>query len=64
MRPTRVFQAFGLPTKVPLRWPDLNRGDEIHLTPELRDEVMSFYEPSNRALAEAIGIDLGQYGYY
>ena len=64
MRPTRLFQALGLPTKVPLRWPDFNRDDEIHLTPELRAEVMNFYESSNRATAEAIGIDLGQYGYY
>lgn len=63
-RPTRLFKALGLPTKIPLRWPDLNRDDEIHLTPKLREEVMSLYESSNRATAEAIGIDLGQYGYY
>lgn len=64
LRPTRLFQAFGLPTKVPFRWPDLNREDEIHLSPKLRKEVMSVYETSNRATAKAIDINIGHYGYY
>ena len=64
LRPTRLFQALGMPTKLPIRWPDFNRDDKIHLTPELRNEVMTVYEPSNRAVAEKIDIDLSQYGYY
>lgn len=64
LRPLSVFEGLGLPTEIPLRWPDLERGEEIRLTPQLEQEIMSTYEESNRALAEAIGMDLSRYGYY
>lgn len=64
LRPVRVFARFGLPTEIPIRWPDYEREEEIRLTPQLEQEIMSTYKKSNRALAEAIEMRLGQYDYY
>jgi hypothetical protein len=64
LRPSWLFNALGLPTEAPVRWPDWEREKEIRLTPSLEEEVMDVYEQSNRAFAEAIGMDLSQYGYY
>ena len=64
LRPGRLFASLGLPTEVPLRWPDLKREHEIRLTPALEQDVMQMYEESNHALAQGIGMDLSRYGYY
>lgn len=63
-RPTRLFAALGLPTEVPLRWPDWKREDKIRLTTELEQEVIDTYEASNRAFARAIDVNLGRYNYH
>jgi hypothetical protein len=64
LRPSRLFQYIGLPTKVSLRWPDLDRENEIRLTSELRRRVMSFYEKSNENLDKKIDFDLEKHNYY
>ena len=64
LRPGRLFNALGLPTRIALRWPDLAREDEIRLTPSLSREIMQKYEQSNRAFAAHIDMDLSPYGYY
>jgi hypothetical protein len=64
LRPSRLFTALGIPSEIPLRWPDFERENRIRLDPSLKREVMSTYEESNRALAEHIEMDLGRYDYY
>ena len=64
LRPSRMFNALGLPMRVALRWPDLAREDNICLTPSLSREIMQKYEKSNRAFAAHIDMDLSPYGYY
>jgi len=64
LRPERLLGRLGLPTRIPLRWPDFDRGDRITVTPRLQWEVMQTYEQSNRALAAQIDMDLRHYGYY
>lgn len=64
LRPGRLFAALGLPTKIPLRWPDLEREEEICLTPQLEQKIMSTYEESNRAFARSIDMELNKYNYY
>ncbi len=34
------------------------------MTPSLEQEIMRVYRASNQAFAQAIGTDLGEYGYY
>lgn len=64
LRPYTVFRRLGLPTKVPLRLPDLGRGRSISLSEPLRARIISTYSEKNRALEAEIGFDLGGYGYY
>jgi hypothetical protein len=65
LRPGRVFAALGIdPPKLVLRWPDLNRGEEIRPTAKIREDILTHFEGSNRALAEQIDVDLSQFGYY
>jgi len=64
LRPSRLFSALGLPSRIPLRWPDFEREDQIRMTPSLKREIMSTYEESNRVLSEHIEMDLGRYDYY
>ncbi len=61
---TMGLPALGLPSRIPLRWPDLAREKEIRLTPSIREQVVQAYRQNNRRLAEDIGRDLGRYGYY
>lgn len=61
----RVLTALGLPFRFPLRWPDFSREEEIRLSDELSDEILSAYEKSNRSLDESLPhLDLERYGYY
>jgi hypothetical protein len=64
LRPVGVFARLGFPTEIALRWPDFEREDDIRLTPQLEQEIMSTYEESNRAFAKAIDMDLSRYNYY
>ena len=64
LRPGRLFRRLGLPSRLDLRVPDVRRGDQIEMTGSLRALVLARYARSNRALAEATGLDLGQFGYY
>lgn len=64
LRPTRLFDRLGVPTRIPLRLPDRGRGEAIEMTEELKREVLGAYEESNRNLAARLGMDLGRYGYY
>ena len=62
---SQFFDTLGLPTRLPLRWPDFSRGKEIHLTPDLSEEIMAVYRNSNRLLDQTVdGLDLKTYGYY
>ena len=64
LRPGRLFRRLGLPGRLDLRIPDVRRGDHIEMTDSLRALVLARYGRSNRALAEATGLDLGRFGYY
>jgi hypothetical protein len=65
LRPTRLFQALGLPTRLPLRWPDFNRDQSIFLTPELSACILDCYRKSNRKLDQSIPyVDLKSFDYY
>lgn len=64
LRPTRVFRALGLPTTLPLRWPDFGRDEKIQLTEELSREILGVYEEGNRLLDEQnphLGLDAYEY---
>jgi hypothetical protein len=64
LRPGRLFSLMGVqPPKLYLRLPDLHRGNEISLTPELSRHILSRYRESNRQLNSKIATDLDQYGY-
>jgi hypothetical protein len=39
------------------------RAADIHMPPELREEILETYRSSNQQLAICLGIDLAQYGY-
>lgn len=61
----RVLTALGLPFQIPLRSPDFSREEEIRLSNELSDEILSAYEKSNRSLDEALPhLNLERYSYY
>ena len=61
----RVLTALGLPFRIPLRWPDFSREEEIRLSDELSDEILSAYVESNQSLDESLPhLDLERYGYY
>lgn len=65
LHPSRILKAFGLPTSLPARWPDFQRGEEIHLTRELSEEILGVYEKGNRRLDnQGLGLNLENYGYY
>jgi len=65
LRPSRVFQALRLPSTLPARWPDFQRGEKIQLTKELSDEILEPYEEGNRRLDnQGLGLNLKKYGYY
>ena len=61
LRPRRLVSALRLPEEVELtrRTP----GGTIRLTEQVSTSVLQEYEPSNRALADGLGIDLARYGY-
>ena len=62
--PRRIFEYFGLPIEVPLRWPEFGRGKKIYLTDALTEEILQTYEASNRLLDGAVNVELSQYGYF
>ena len=65
LRPARVFRELGLPTRMPRQWPDFNRDGHIHLTSDLRAEIVEAYADSNRMLDNRIPhLDLKKYNYY
>lgn len=64
LKPGRLYSKMGWSGRIYFRWPDLNRDKEIMLTPQLKKEILSTYESSNRQLAETVGLDLAQYGYF
>lgn len=67
LRPGRLFGFLGMnfPYKLPLRWPDFQRGQEVHLTPELKSYILGVYAEGNQCLDHAIEeIDLHSYGYW
>lgn len=65
LRPTRIFQAFGLPTSLPARWPDFRRDDEIRLTEIISEEILKVYKKGNKHLDKINeNIDLKKYNYY
>ena len=65
LRPTRVFQALGLPTNLPVRWPDFQRGKEIQLPKELSAEILEVYKEGNYLLdKEGLDLNLKKYEYY
>ena len=64
LRPGRLFSLMGVqPPKLYLRLPDLQRGKEISLTPELSRRILSRYTESNKMLNNKIKPDISQYGY-
>jgi len=64
LRPGRLFSLIGFqPPKLYLRIPDLQRGKEITLTPELSRHVLSRYKESNTMLSNKIDFDIKNYGY-
>jgi len=61
----RVLRALGLPFQIPLRWPDFQRDDRIHLTENLTEGILNIYGEGNRLL-DTINhnLNLRKYGYY
>jgi hypothetical protein len=64
MRPARIFNALGLPTVVALRKPEWNRPSEFELTAAFKKRILDRFADTNRALADELGTDLGQFGYF
>lgn len=64
LRPGRFFSALGLPTQLPLHWPEFGREKSIQVTDDLKEKVLDVYAQSNRDLAADLHMDLEQYGYY
>jgi len=64
LRPGRVFSSLGLPTRIPIRWPEFKRGALIRLNHSLRERILEAYVESNEKLAADIDIDLHFDGYY
>lgn len=61
----RVTWKLGLPTKLPMRWPDFARESSIRLTPELSERILTTYADGNRRLDEAVPhLELEAYGYH
>ncbi|MCS3657960.1 hypothetical protein GGQ11_002761 [Salinibacter ruber] len=61
----RFLTALGLPFRVPLRWPDFSREEEIRLSDKLSDEILIAYEKSNRLLDESLPhLSLKRYDYF
>jgi hypothetical protein len=38
--------------------------NRLHLTDEMKSQILEVYRDSNRRLARDLEMDLGQYGYY
>lgn len=62
LRPGSLFAALRLPDEVQLS--RRTRGGSVRMTPSLSVSILREYEPSNRSLAEAFGLDLVPYGYF
>lgn len=62
LRPSRLFTSLGLPDEVRLSWRTLGGG--IRMTEPMSTSILREYEDSNRALADAIDLDLASYGYF
>lgn len=61
----RLFRLLRLPTRLPKRWPDFSRENEIRLTPDLSAEILNVYDCSNQQLDDKLPeLGLGRYGYY
>lgn len=61
VRPERLRKILGAGRRLPI-W--FNRNDDsITLTPELSEEILRVYDESNRRLAEATDLPLGELGY-
>jgi hypothetical protein len=65
-----ISQSLGLPkldlpARLPLRWPDFQRDDVIHLTEDISEEILDVYEEGNRLLDELDpDLNLEEYNYY
>lgn len=65
LRPGRLFRTVGLPDRLPLRWPDFGREEEIRLTPELKASILNVYAAGNRCLDRVIKeVELQSYDYW
>jgi len=63
LRPARVYKKLGISHKIPISKFDFSRDKYIELTQDLKQQIMSCYQASNRKLEDTIGIELSQYGY-
>lgn len=72
LRPARIFQAIGLPTRLPLTGPLkfvikywYGREESVRISEEIKTEVMSFYNEANKKLDRDMRrVSLKSYGYW
>jgi hypothetical protein len=64
LRPGRILSTLGLPTRIPMRWPEFKRGTSIRLNRNLRETILEAYIESNEELAADIDYNLHHDGYY
>lgn len=61
----RIPTALGLPRRIPLRWPDFSREQQISLSERVSEQILDVYEESNRSLDECLPhLDLKRFEYY